>query len=103
MSTRAENATGDAGRIIQTADERRATLDRALQARGARGWRIETRSEFQATIAKGKEVSHVLHFLLTVFTLGLWLIFWLGLGVLGGVKRRMLTVDEFGNVVDQKL
>jgi hypothetical protein len=25
------------------------------------------------------------------------------LGVAGGVKRRMITVDEFGNVVEQRL
>jgi hypothetical protein len=96
-------ATGDVGRIVKTADERRSALDRALQMHGAQGWRIENRSDFQATIAKGKETSHVLHLLLTLVTVGLWLIPWLGLGVLGGVKRRMITIDEFGNLVDQKL
>ncbi|MFN8187423.1 MAG: hypothetical protein U0R69_10130 [Gaiellales bacterium] len=98
-----ESASGGSGRILQTADERKATLDRSLQLHGAQGWRIETRSDFQATIAKGKEVSHLLHLFLTLITLGIWLIFWLGLGVLGGVKRRMITVDEYGNVVEQKL
>ena len=57
----------------------------------------------ELTIAKGKEVSHVLHLLLTLVTFGFWLIAWLGLGILAGVKRRMVTVDEFGNVVQQKL
>lgn len=41
--------------------------------------------------------------LLTLVTFGFWLIAWLGLGILAGVKRRMVTVDEFGNVVQQKL
>ena len=36
-----------------SADERKATLDRASANSGAQGWRIETRSDFQATIAKG--------------------------------------------------
>lgn len=79
------------------------TLDATLQRYGAGGWRIESRSDYQATIAHGKEVSHLLHFFLTVFTLGIWLIAWFGLGVFGGVQRRMVTIDEFGNVVDQKL
>lgn len=96
-------ATGDVGRIHKTGDERKAILDRSIQMYGARGWRIETRSDFQATIAKGKEISHVLHFFLSVFTLGIWLLLWLVLGIVGGVKRRMITVDEFGNVVEQKL
>jgi len=96
-------ATGDVGRIIKTADERKATLDRTLQLWGARGWRIENRSDFQATVAKGKEISHLLHLFLTLITVGLWLILWLVLGVVGGVKRRMITVDEYGNVVEQRL
>lgn len=33
----------------------------------------------------------------------LWLIPWLALGVVGKVRRRILTVDEFGNVVEQKI
>jgi hypothetical protein len=45
----------------------------------------------------------VLHFFLTLFTVGIWLIFWLVLGTVGGVKRRMIIVDEYGNVVEQKL
>jgi hypothetical protein len=35
-------------------------------------------SDFQATITKGKEVSHPLQFFLAVITFGLWLIVWLG-------------------------
>ncbi len=98
-----EMATGDVGRIKKTAEERKAILDSTLQVWGARGWRIENRSDFQATVAKGKEVSHLLHLFLTLITLGIWLIFWLVLGVAGGVRRRLVTVDEFGNVVEQKL
>lgn len=98
-------APGDetAGRIRKTKEERVTILDSSLQMHGAQGWRIENRSDFQATIAKGKEVSHILHLFLTIITLGIWLIFWLGLGVLGGVKRRMISVDDYGNIVEQKL
>jgi hypothetical protein len=97
-------ATGDVGRITKTPDERKAALDRQLQVYGAQGWRIENRSDFQATIAKGKEHSHTLHLLLTIFTLGLWGLFvWLPLSIFGGMKRRMITIDEYGNSVEQKL
>ena len=86
--------------LKQSSDDRRATLDRTLQNYGAQRWRIETRSDFQATIAKGKAVSHLLHFFLGLFTLGIW---WLVWPFIGGIKRRMVTVDEYGNVVEQKL
>jgi hypothetical protein len=94
---------GEAAGLRRSTEERKATLDSALQRYGAQGWRVETRSEFQATIAKGKEVNHLLHLFLAVITFGLWLIPWLILGVGAGVKRRMVTIDEFGNAVDQKL
>jgi hypothetical protein len=84
-------------------EERRATLDRSLQFHGAKGWRIETRSEFQATIAKGKELNHVLHLILTLVTVGLWGIVWIALAIFGGQKRRMISVDEYGNLVEQNI
>lgn len=96
-------ATGDVGRIVKDPDERKSILDRALQQYGAQGWRIENRSDFQATIAKGREISHTFHLLLTIFTLGFWLVVWFLVGLLGGNKRRMITIDEYGNVVTQKL
>ena len=89
--------------LIQTSDQRKAAMDAALSRYGASGWRIENRSDYQATIATGKQVSHVLHLLLTLVTAGIWLIFWLGFGVLGGVKRRLVSIDEYGNVVEQKI
>jgi hypothetical protein len=95
--------TGDVGTITKTVEERSEALDRQLQVYGAQGWRIENRSTVQATIAKGKEVNNTLHFFITLFTLGLWGIIWIALLITGGVKRRLLTVDEFGNVVEQKL
>jgi hypothetical protein len=89
--------------LQQTADQRKATLDRTLQRYGAQGWRIETRSEFQATIAKGERLNNTLHLILTLLTAGLWAIVWIILAIVGGIKRRMVTVDEYGNVVDNKL
>jgi hypothetical protein len=98
-----EMATGDMGRIKKTAEERKDALDRQLQQWGAQGWRIENRSDYQATIAKGKALNNTFHLLLTIFTAGLWGIVWLILAITGGLKRRMITIDEFGNPVEQKL
>lgn len=82
-------------------DERKAALDRVLMTKGAEGWRTESRGEFQATLAKGKPVNHVLHVILAVLSLGLWLPVWLLVVILGGLKRRMVMVDDFGNVQEQ--
>jgi hypothetical protein len=34
---------------------------------------------------------------------GLWAIVWICLAIFGGIKRRIITVDEYGNVVDRKI
>lgn len=54
------------GQLTKSADERKAILDRTLADRGAQGWRIETRSDYQATIATGNRINHVLHLILTI-------------------------------------
>jgi hypothetical protein len=87
----------------RTADERKAILAQQLQTAAARGRRIESQSEFQAVLVEGKSVNNVLHALLTIFTCLLWGIVWIVLSITGGEKREMVVVDEFGNVLWQKL
>jgi hypothetical protein len=96
-SATAPTGTRNAG---LSADQRKATLDRTLQIQEAQGWRIETRSDVQATIAKGKPLNNMLHLLLTIVTVGIWGIVWASLAITGGVKRRTITIDEDGNVID---
>jgi hypothetical protein len=43
-------------------------------------------------------VNHVLHFLIGVFTCGLWWIVWLVMAMSGGEKHTLVQVDEFGYV-----
>jgi hypothetical protein len=92
-----------AGTLTKSADERKAALDRTLASRGAQGWRIENRSDFQATIATGKPVHHVLHLILTILTAGLWAIVWIIVAITGGIKRHLITIDEYGNIAEQKI
>jgi hypothetical protein len=94
--------TVDSGRMPP--DDRKAALDRTLQKAGAVGWRIETRSDFQATIATGDRPNHLLHLVLTILTGGLWGLFvWAPVVAFGGLKRRMITIDEYGDVIDNKV
>jgi hypothetical protein len=88
---------------VPSETDRKATLDHALQDLGRRGWRIENRSDHQATIAKGQRVHHLLHFFLTLFTLGVWLLVWVPLMMFGGVKRKVVLVDEAGVIREQRV
>lgn len=87
----------------RTADERKVILAQQLQTAAARGLRIESQSDFQAVLVEGKPINHTLHAILTIFTCLLWGIVWAIIAATGGEKRQMLVVDEFGNVIWQKL
>lgn len=90
--------------LVKISPEKRTELlDGALIYFAKGGWRVESRSEFQATLAKGKPTTHVLHLLLTILTLGWWLIMWLVLGIGGGVKRKVITITEYGLMDEQKV
>jgi hypothetical protein len=88
---------------VKSADERKQLLARALQTQIAQGARIESQSDFQAVVVKGKHINHVLHLIITLFTFFLWGIVWLILAVTGGEKRSIVSVDEYGNVSVQKV
>lgn len=57
-----------------------------------RGWRVEAASSTMVTLAKGKRPNHVLHLLLTVFTVGVWGLVWAWLAIVKHERRVTLTV-----------
>jgi hypothetical protein len=90
---------GDGGSRTHPADARSAALDRRLQEYEAEGWRVESRTDYEATIAKGEKIHHLRHLLLTLFT-GLWGIVWLYLVIARGIKHEVITVDDDGNTIE---
>lgn len=87
----------------KSAEERKELLARTVSNQIASGARVESQSDFQAVVVKGKSVNHVLHLILTLVTVGLWGIVWIAMAVAGGEKRSMVTVDEYGNAAVQKV
>jgi len=79
--------------------ERAAIMQQALRDLTFRGYRVEAVDGTRAIVVTGEPVNHVLHVLLSFFTCGLWLPVWLLLIGLGGVKRRHIYIDEYGNLV----
>ncbi len=55
------------------------------------GWRIESDTETHTILVKGRRPNHILHLLLSVFTLGLWLIVWVVVTVTGGEERAVIN------------
>lgn len=86
---------------LEKIDPHRAgpTLQAQVQSYVSQGWRIESQSATQAAILRGERPNHVLHLLLSACTFGLWGIFvWLPIILFGGTKRRVLTIDELGQI-----
>ncbi len=55
-----------------------------------------------AVLVYGRRVNHILHFLLGFVTFFLWWLVWLYLAITGGEKRRVVTVDDYGNILEQE-
>lgn len=78
--------------------QRAAIMQQVLRDLAFRGWRVEAVDGARAIVATGAPVNHILHVLLSFFSCGLWLPVWGLLAALGGVKRRPIYIDEYGNL-----
>ena len=83
--------------------ERIDILNAEIEKFIAQGSRIESRTDFQAVLVRGRPVNHILHLLLSVLTLGVWLVVWVILSISGGEERSLLQVDEDGNGIRRKI
>lgn len=84
-----------------SAERRKMALSQAIARDVALGYRIESQSDYQAVMVKGKKVSHLLHLVLTILTAGLWGLVWIALWIINRERREILQVDEYGNVLRQ--
>ena len=61
----------------------------------SRGGHVVYESDTEVHVVEGRSVNHILHLLLTVFTLGLWIIPWIIVVATGGEKR--YTIQKSGS------
>jgi len=78
--------------------DRQAILAAAVAKAVRKGYRVESQGPFQAVVVKGKRPNHVLHLLLSVLTVSIWLLVWIFLAVVKHEKRKVISVDAYGNV-----
>lgn len=81
-------------------DRREALAGRIAHWVSTYGYRVESQTDIQAVIVRGRRPNHLLHLILTVLTLGAWGIVWLCLAIFGGETRRTLSVDADGYPVE---
>jgi hypothetical protein len=83
------------------ADQRSSMIAATILTRTRQGWRVESQSQFGATLVHGRRVNHVLHLILSLVTVGLWVPVWIVLAIVGGEKRQSVFVDEFGHITNR--
>jgi hypothetical protein len=62
------------------------------------GWRVQSQTQTQAQLVKGKPTNHLLHLILTIITVGLWAIVWILTVLFAGQKQKFASVDEYGRL-----
>lgn len=80
-------------------DPRRALANAVASECARGGWRVESQTDVNAILAKGKRTSHGLHLFLTIITVGLWGVVWIAMAIVNRESRLILSVDEYGNIV----
>lgn len=83
--------------------ERAALLDALVAHATPRGWRVESRSLTQAVLVHGSNASggvHVIHFLMTIFTFGLWALVWILYTMSRHEERYTFTIDPYGQITE---
>ena len=92
-------AGADALSQIERSDaERRTLLLGALDGQLADGARIESQDDFHAVLVRGRPTRHLMHFVISLLTIGIWSPVWVLITAVGGEKRTTVDVDRFGNV-----
>ena len=79
-----------------TLEDRQAALAGRIAYWTKWGWRVESQVGEQVVLVEGHRPNHVLHLILSIITLGLWLIVWLILSIVGGEKRKTISIDADG-------
>jgi hypothetical protein len=85
-----------------TVDERKEALARAITAEILEGWHVESQSDYQAVMVKGRHVKHWLHGVLTVLTGGVWAVVWVTMWLLYHERRMVIDVGEHGTTNVQR-
>lgn len=86
-----------------SAEDRKRKLANQIRSEVTQGGRVESQGDFDAVVATGKDINHTVHLIATIFTCSLWGIVWLVIVLTGGIKRKMVAVDEYGQILVQNI
>jgi len=80
-------------------NEKANKLALAISTEVSKGWRVESQSQIQAILVKGKPINNTLHIVFSVITLGGWLLIYVPILLVNRRQTKIIRVDEFGNTL----
>jgi hypothetical protein len=80
-------------------NEKANKLALAISTEVSKGWRVESQSQIQAVLVKGKPINNTLHIVFSVLTLGAWLFIYIPILLVNRRQTKIIRVDEFGNTL----
>jgi len=91
------NLGGNMEKISES--EKANKLAMAIATEVSKGWRVESQSQVQGVLAKGKSVNHTLQIFLSVITLGFWLFIYVPMAIVNRRQTKIIRIDDFGNTL----
>jgi hypothetical protein len=87
--------------MTMSEEERKLKLARVLAVEANHGWKVESQTDYTAVLfyGKGGKINHILHLLLSIFTLGIWLIVWIIIGLTSQRKTKVISITDNGDVI----
>jgi hypothetical protein len=83
----------------RTNEERKDLLARFVIQQASKGWKLIAQTDFQAVMSFKTRTAHLLHFLLSALTFGIWIFFWIFITLARNKGyQETYTVDTFGNI-----
>lgn len=88
-------------------DEKFQRFSNIISNKTLQGYMVADRNDkalIAVLVKQGEKVNHILHFLISVFTCGLWVIVWLFLVLVKSQEQRIkISIDNAGNVLEEKI
>ena len=82
-------------------EKRKQILENYVAGKIYEGYKVESIVGTTAVIVRRGVVNHGLHFLLSILTVGFWLIIWLIMVLSRDEERTTIAVDENGDIQTQ--
>ena len=79
--------------------EKASKLAQGIATQVSKGWRVESQSQIQGVLVKGKNVNHTLQIFISVITLGFWLLVYIPIAIVNRRQTKIIRIDDFGNTL----